>query len=187
MKSLILVKHSLPEVVENIPAREWKLSVEGRMRAQSLAERLIEYQPEVISSSLEIKAQETAHILADHFGLEYEVFEGLHEHDRSKSPFYSKDQFQILVQEFFDKPDILVFGSETAHQVLSRFQVAVDSVLSSYQEKSILIVSHGTVISLFVSHLTRCDGYFLWKELGLPSFVLIDIESQSLIKTVNLE
>ena len=42
-KYLILVKHSLPEIAENVPAHEWKLSEEGRVRARRLAERLINF------------------------------------------------------------------------------------------------------------------------------------------------
>src|SRR4030095_9854907 len=177
MKPLILVKHSLPEVVEAPPARHWILSLDGLKRAKKLVELLLPYRPEVIASSVEPKAQETASILAENFGLDAHTVEGLHEHDRSLSPYYSREEFQNLVQEFFEKPDILVFGSETATQSLLRFRKAVASLLKSREDKIVIIVSHGTVISLFVSWLTGCDGYVLWQELGLPSFVVLDMRS----------
>jgi broad specificity phosphatase PhoE len=187
MKPLILIKHSLPEVVENVPAREWKLSAEGRVRAWKLAEKLIEYQPEVIISSLEPKAQETAHIMADHFGLDCQEFEDLHEHDRSKSPYSSRDEFQALVQKFFERPDELVFGSETATEALQRFEKAVYSIMNLYEGKTVFVVAHGTIISLFVSKLTGCDGYALWQELGLPSFIVLDVQSKAILNKINLE
>jgi broad specificity phosphatase PhoE len=187
MKSLILIKHSLPEIEEGIPAREWKLSEEGRLRARRLAEKLIEYQPEVIVSSLEPKAQETGRILGDHFGLEYKTFKDLHEHDRSKSPYSSKDEFQALVQNFFERPGELVFGSETATQALQRFEQAVYSIMNLYEGKTVFVVAHGTVISLFVSHLTGCDGYVLWQELDLPSFIVLDVQSKVILDKINLE
>jgi broad specificity phosphatase PhoE len=186
MKPLILVKHSLPEVVEHIPAREWILSEMGRERAKRLAEILSQYHPKAILSSTEPKAYETARILTENLGLSFQTVDGLHEHDRSNSPYYSKDKFQTLVQEFFKKPDKLVFGNETANQALARFCKAVDSVLELYENKSIIIVAHGTVISLFVSWLTGCDGYLLWRDLGLPSFVVLDLQSQSLLEIVNI-
>src|ERR1044071_8712154 len=134
-KHLILVKHSLPEINENVPARAWHLSEEGRVRAHGLAGKLMAYQPEVIVSSVEPKARETASILAENLGLEFQEFEGLHEHDRSKSPYYSKNEFQNLVQEFFARPAELVFGSETANEALKRFRQAVDTLLNSYDDK----------------------------------------------------
>ena len=39
-RHLILVKHSLPEIMEDVPAREWILSAEGRARCKRLADRL---------------------------------------------------------------------------------------------------------------------------------------------------
>ena len=186
MKYLILVKHSLPEVREDIPAREWTLSEEGRTRARELAGKLFSYQPEIMVSSVEPKARETASILAENLGLEFQEVAGLHEHDRSGAPYYSKNEFQTLVQEFFAKPAELIFGNETANSALGRFRQAVDVVLNSYSNKNIVVVTHGTVISLYVSWLTGCDGYVLWQELGLPSFVVLDIQSKTLIETVNL-
>ena len=186
MKPLILVKHSSPEIIENVPAREWTLSQEGRERSHRLAELLRPYQPEVIICSFEPKAQETASILGEELGLTVHAVEGLHEHDRSSSPYYSSEEFHKLMQEFFERPQVLVFGKETADESLARFRGAVERILKSYEDKSIIIVAHGTVISLFVSWLSGCDGYCLWRDLGLPSFVLLDLQSRALMKIENL-
>jgi len=185
-KYLILVKHSLPEILKVVPAHEWHLSEEGRERAQELAEKLIRYQPEIIVSSVEPKARETASILAENLGLEFREAEDLHEHDRSGELYHSKDKFQNLVRELFDKPNELIFGNETANEALARFRQAVDIVLNSYNGNPIVLVAHGTVISLYVSWLTGCDGYTLWNELGLPSFAVLDIQSKILLTIENL-
>jgi broad specificity phosphatase PhoE len=184
-KYLILVKHSLPEKLKDVPAREWHLSKEGQGLARELAGKLLVYQPEVIVSSGEPKARETAAILAENIGLEFHEVENLHEHDRRGVPYHADDKFQNFIRELFDKPDELVFGNETANAALARFRHAVDRVLSLYTAKTIVIVAHGTVISLFVSWLSGCDGYSLWQELGLPSFTVLDIQSKTLIKLVN--
>ncbi len=185
-KRLILVKHSLPEIVENVPAREWKLSAEGRVRAQRLAERLNQYQPEVIVSSIELKAKETAEIIARKYKLELHIVEGLHEHDRSKTMYLSQDEFQAAVRVFFEKPNILVFGDEAANDCHTRFDQAVRSVLNYYGDKTIAVVAHGTVISLFVSGLTGISDFFLWNELDLPSFVVLDMDSKSILAKENI-
>ncbi len=183
---LILVKHSLPKVVEGLPAREWKLSDEGRVRAQRLAKQLSCYQPEGIVSSVEPKAIETADIVANSLRLVYQVMDGLHEHDRSKTLYLSSDEFQSTICEFFEKPDMLVFGSETANQSHERFSQALHSVLNSQKDKTIVVVTHGTVISLFVSRLIGVSDFLLWRELGLPSFVVIDMQSNTLIAKQNV-
>ncbi len=185
-KYLILVKHSLPEIQEELPAREWKLSEEGRIRAGRLAERLIEYQPEVVVSSIEPKATETAEILADKLKVEFHIVDGLHEHDRHTTPYLSKADFEHSVQAFFANPETLVFGSESAEEAYQRFAQAVYSVLESLKEETVVIVTHGTVISLLVSRLTGLSSLSLWKELGLPSFIVIDRQSNQLLAKENI-
>lgn len=131
---LILVKHSLPEIVEGLPAREWNLSDEGRTRAQQLAEQLSQFHPEVIASSIEPKAKETAEIIAARYNLETYIADGLHEHERTALPFLSHTEFQAAISEFFEKPDTLVLGSETADETNARFYQAVHSVLNDYAD-----------------------------------------------------
>lgn len=183
---LILVKHSLPKIVETVPAREWNLSNEGRLRAQRLAERLSQHQPELIISSIEPKAKETAEIIAKKHKFEFQIVNGLHEHDRSNTPYLSQNVFKSAIREFFENPDDLVFGSETANECHTRFDQAVRYILKHYRDKRITIVAHGTVISLFVSRITGISDLSLWKELGLPSIIVLDMQSNSLVHKENI-
>lgn len=184
-KYLILVKHSLPGIEKSVTAHQWRLSEEGRARAARLAKKLRSFQPEVIVSSIEPKAKETAEIMAGVLGLELYVAEGLHEHDRRDVPFLSPAQFQTSVQNLFQEPDKLVFGNETANEAHARFERAVETALKSHPNRIMVIVAHGTVISLFVSRFIGCSGFQLWSELSLPSFVVVDLESRKLAAKEN--
>jgi broad specificity phosphatase PhoE len=185
-KYLILVKHSVPLIEAERPASTWRLSEEGRLRAHRLAELLESYEPEIIVSSHEPKAQETADILGTHLQLQVPILHDLHEHDRSHVPFLSNDAFQSSIHEFFQKPDELVFGGETADQVHARFYQAVHSVLNAHRNKTVVVVTHGTVIALFVSRLTGSSALELWNTMGLPSFVAMDLHSSTLIVRSNV-
>ena len=77
MQTLILVKHSLPEIDPSVPAAEWRLSREGRRRARILGERLDRYNPDRIFSSTEPKSMETAEIAAGNLNVPVEVVQGL--------------------------------------------------------------------------------------------------------------
>ena len=180
-KYLILVKHSVPEIEQEQPANTWRLSNEGQRRAQRLAEELLRFEPEVILSSDEPKARETAEILSQRLQLDVQTLPNLHEHDRSNVPFLSHDAFQTSIRDFFQRPDELVFGRETADQAHTRFYRAAHSILTEHRNKTVIIVTHGTVISLFVSRLTGTSDLELWDRLGLPSFVAMDLASNPLI------
>jgi broad specificity phosphatase PhoE len=181
-----LVKHSLPEVKPDVPAREWNLSSEGRILAHRLTASLQGYDPDVVFSSVEPKAFQTAQILGEELKKKVQVIDGLHEHDRSNAPFYSKDEFQSLVRQFFSNPDELIFGRETANQALERFCASMDALLKPQSDKNNIVVCHGTVISLYVSSVTGCDGYTLWRELGLPSYVVMDLNSKLMLEKQNI-
>lgn len=187
MQTLVLVKHSLPEIVENVPASEWRLSVEGQARCKRLADRLARYQPNQIISSVEPKAKETAETLAAELGLSASVVEDLHEHDRNHVGYLSNEKFQESVRDFFAQPDELAFGSETADQAYQRFQVAIDTILRRFPSQTIIVVAHGTVISLYVSRFVGISALSLWKELGLPSFVVLDMQSSLLTVKENIQ
>lgn len=184
MKNLILVKHSLPEIVPTIPAKEWRLSQPGKVRCKTLAEKLESYFPDVVISSVEPKATETAQIIARQLNKPFRTFEGLHEHDRTGVGFLSKEQFEAKVNDIFIYPDKLVLGRETANQALERFSKALTSVEIEHPNKNIVVVAHGTVITFFVEKFNDLEAFSFWRKLDLPSFVVFSLPHHKLVKTV---
>jgi broad specificity phosphatase PhoE len=184
-RELILVRHSVPEIREHLPAGEWHLSQAGKQRAEQLADHLIPYQPEIVITSPEPKARETAEILSRRLQLSMQESNGLHEHERISLPYLTQSEFESAVRDFFDNPDVLTFGSETANRAHERFSKAVNSTLSEYDKSKIVIVSHGTVIALFVSRLTGHSGFKIWSEMGLPCCMVLDLQSKNLIAIEN--
>lgn len=169
---LIFVRHSLPVIDPAIPARAWRLSPEGQQRCRLLAVQLAKFKPRRIVTSIEPKAVETAQIIAAVLGMPYQSAAGLHEHARSQVKHTSQGFFESSVREFFARLDRLSFGDETADQTYTRFSRAVTSTQDRYPgETPLVIVTHGTVISLFAAHTCDVDPFTLWKSLKLPCIV----------------
>jgi broad specificity phosphatase PhoE len=181
MRYLVLVKHSLPHIILTLPAHRWHLSGEGRLRCQALAEKLAIYSPGCILSSKEPKAVETAQLVADHLGQTFQIFEGLHEHDRSNVRWMGEERFEAQIDEFFRHPDRLVVGRETTSQAQLRFSHAVTSTLKQHADENVAIIAHGTVITLFVTQAVELDTFGFWKRLGLPSFVVMSLPEMELV------
>ncbi len=183
-RKLILVKHAQPEIVPAVPACEWHLSAQGQAQSLRLAQKLSLYQPISIFSSVEPKARETAETLAHHGGQRLTTIEGLHEHERRHVGFLSEIQVQESVKKFFDYPSQLVFGEETADETEARFAGAVNSMLTQCVNQNVVIVAHGTVITLFVAKFNEIDTFAFWKNLKLPSFVVLALPAFELLETV---
>lgn len=183
---LILIKHSLPEIVPSIPANQWHLSPTGRQRCEQLAAQLDVYSPEVFVTSNEPKAQETAQIVAKILGRSCTTALNLHEHDRSNEMYFpTKKQFEDRVALFFAHVHTLVFGQETAADAHARFASAMSTEIARHPGRTVAIVAHGTVITLFVARACGLQPFPLWKRLGLPSFVVLTLPNLHLKQIVD--
>ena len=183
MRRLVLVKHSLPEIEPDKPASAWRLGEIGRRRAEALAVRLSEFSPEVIWSSSEPKAKKTAEIIGGSFGIAVEVMDGLEEHHRGNVPFLPKEEFKSAVERFFCDPGRLVLGTETADQARDRMASSIVALLEAGHTDSI-VVTHGTVIALYVASVADVRPAGLWRRLELPSFVVLAVPSMAIHSVV---
>ena len=166
---LILVRHSHPEIVLGVPAREWRLSVEGRRRCQPLADEIARrYAPVAVVSSDEHKAIETAELIAEPLKLPVEIATDLREHERDAVRLLDDAAFRAAIAAFFAHPKELIYGRETAADALARFQIGVAETLAAHPTGDIVIVTHGTVMSLYLAARTGTDPHALWKSLRLP-------------------
>ena len=185
MRTLILVKHSLPEILPGVPAERWRLGEEGRRRCAPLTARLAPYEPTAIVASTEPKATETAVLVANELHRPVETVEGLREHDRGNVPFFATaEEWEAAVATFFARPEELVLGRETAVEARDRFVRSVEGVLAKYPG-NVAVVAHGTVITLAVAHWTGLAPFPYWQRLGLPSFAVLSFPDRTLVTTLH--
>ena len=173
-RRLILIRHSLPVMRADVPAARWALSPEGQQRCKTLAEVLRTYTPEVVVTSREPKAVETGDLIAERLAVPVVQGEGLHEHDRRNVELFpSRAEFESRVARFFAAPEVLIFGQETADEAHARFAAAVHRVMASRAEENVAIVTHGTVMTLYVSRVVGLEPLPFWRSLGLPALVVL--------------
>jgi broad specificity phosphatase PhoE len=184
MAKLILIKHAPPQVEPDVSSHEWKLSAAGRERAAALAERLRPHAPSIVFTSDEPKAIETAAIIAAALGVPHEAAPDLHEHDRSNVPQMPTREFISSMALFFKRSTDVVLGRETAEQARRRVTVAIDRLLETHETRDIAIVTHGTVLALYLAAVMEGDPFDLWRRFGLPSYVALDAESMEVIEVL---
>ncbi|HET7856663.1 MAG TPA: histidine phosphatase family protein [Gaiellaceae bacterium] len=163
---MLLVRHSAPHLDPSVPSEEWRLSEEGRLRCRALADRLAEHRPRALVSSTEPKARETAELIAPTLGLDVQLLDGLRESARRTVGWLGPDEIDGGIRELFERRDEVVFGEESASSALARFEAAVDPLPDAS-----VVVTHGTVLSLYVAARTGRDPYELWRSLDLPDVV----------------
>jgi broad specificity phosphatase PhoE len=118
---VLLVRHSLPELDPALPAEEWRLSEEGRLRCGPLAARLREHGPTAIVSGTEPKVRATAGLVGAELGLDVQESVALRETARRTVPWLEADELRRSIRTLFERPDEVVFGEESATAALARF------------------------------------------------------------------
>jgi broad specificity phosphatase PhoE len=170
--TIFLIRHSTTLPDPGAPADTWQLSSEGRCRARHLAQRLLTHdpQPAHVVTSTETKALDTGRLIAAELGIPCDSHVGLDEQARQSAPWFpSPDDFQAAIEELFHRPDEMVFGEETADQAFDRMHRAVSEIDRAHPGEPVAIVSHGTVMSLFIAHHNpKIDVLDFWRRLTMP-------------------
>ena len=158
----------MPELDPSVPSEEWGLSEEGRRRCGPLAERLARHKPRVLLASTEPKARETAELVAPTLGLEVQLSDGLRETARRTVGWLATEEIDRGIRDLFERPGEVVFGEESAEAALARFDAAVAGL-----PEPAVVVTHGTVLTLYAAPRIGRDPYELWSSLELPDIVEI--------------
>ena len=172
--TLTLVKHAQPVLDPRLPPREWRLGVEGIEQSGRLAERLKPGLPFRLVCSVEPKAVETARIVAAELGIPHRVVDGLEEIDRRATPIVSLDEHERINAALFADRSAAIVGVESADAALARFSAAIDRAINAGDPRQpLVVIAHGTVISLFVEQRTGRDAFETWRTLQCAEYVVV--------------
>jgi broad specificity phosphatase PhoE len=174
MGRIILVRHSIPAIDPDGPACNWVLSPEGVTAAAVLAGRLDGLNLTRIVSSDEPKARQTAEILARARQWDLDLDTDLREHDRNAVGYLPREDFEAGIARLFVSPADLVFGSETAIQVLVRFSAAVERAQHAAPGGDVLVVTHGTALTLYLAEAAGIDPLPFWRAMTMPMAVVLE-------------
>ncbi|HEU4939755.1 MAG TPA: histidine phosphatase family protein [Vicinamibacterales bacterium] len=178
-RRLFLIRHADPEIVANVASADWHLSGRGLERAKTLASTIRPVAVQQIYSSVERKAMQTAEVFGAIFRVPIMPVPGLHEHDRKGTALLPADVFHKTMRSFFSQPAVCVFGNESADEARTRFERAL---LPLVQDGigDIVVVTHGTVLTLAVAERCKLDPFHFWQRLGLPSAVSLTVPDMTL-------
>jgi broad specificity phosphatase PhoE len=174
---LVLVKHAMPVLDPSRPAREWLLGEDGEAQARELADRLRAFAPLRLITSPEPKAVRTCEIVAGALGVPMREVDALREIDRRRLPLMSSEEHQRNNAGIFAHRDRPVLGTESARDALARFRRGVLAEVDALEAGNLVVVSHGTVISLLVAEYHDVDAFTIWKSLRCATFLAMPLHS----------
>ena len=151
---LIFLRHG--ETVKDLEVESccWSLSEAGRRQAREVADRPVMNEAEAINTSNELKAYQTAEPLAAKLDLSIKQDPAFDEVKRGGG-FFSESQFIAEKNRQLSDLSYRAFGeaSETGLEALERFRQGIKRVIERSPDRTILIVSHGTILSIYFAQL----------------------------------
>jgi len=178
---LVLIRHSAVKIDPDRQSQEWSLSSKGRNQCHKFSPKIKPFRLDRFFTSHEPKAIETGSLLAGALNVPMQSAPGLQEHKRRNVPLFASEQeFRAAVARFFSRPDELVFGQETAVQARNRVIDAFTNLAGQYPHSSLAIVTHGTVLTLFVcSYNPHIDPITFWNKLEMPCAAILELPDLS--------
>ncbi|NQW17962.1 MAG: histidine phosphatase family protein [Chloroflexi bacterium] len=177
MRELILIRHAESQLDPSTPAEAWGLTSTGVKQARAVGAELKDAGIVAIFCSLEPKARQTADLIADMVGLRSRNLKDLAEHRRDSWGFLGDEEFNQAIHEVFDVPDTSVIGAETGKRALSRFTNAIAAADEKSSPGPIALVSHGTVMSLFLSKTTGEPAGPIWEAMDFAEVFRVEWEA----------
>ena len=173
--TLIFLRHAKTSVDKSIPIEDWTLTDEGFKHSKETAETGDFDKVDLIFTSSERKSVETAKPIAERIKKEIVQLSELGEIKRPNSEKITLEEYKELKRKIFEDFDYSEQGWETVNQALNRFSDAVEEIDTKYENKTILIVAHGTVMSLFFAKLQNKLDELLsrWNKLGFCDWGIV--------------
>lgn len=154
-----------------VPGRERTrgLSAEGRKAAARVADLLADIDVHVIASSPYARAVQTVRPLAERKGLEIAIYEELAERlIAGPDGRESWDDVKEAIRRSFADPDFALEGGETTRQARRRAVPVILGLLDEHRGRSIVIGTHGNIMTIILNHFDSRYGYAFWEASTQP-------------------
>lgn len=177
--NLVLVRHSKSLVNPDIPIPTWGLSEEGVILAKGLREITVINSLEVVYSSLQSKALETAVYMTKNSGIQIKTDNRLTESTSFTNKFVDLEQLAQNTKDYYSNTDLSINNGETFQEALNRFMTAIENIIKAEAgKKNIGIVSHGNILAAFSNQYIHKDVYQLAESIKQPDIAVLNWETR---------
>ena len=179
------LRHASTQMDENKPVDKWILTEEGRKEIQDIVGTGIFDDIDIIISSSEKKAIQTAYYLSERIGKDVHLNPDLRELHRGGEYIETKEEYETRVWRCFNNPSDCSFGWETIEKCLERIQRAITRFDDRYTDKKIFIVSHGIILTAYFGELLdlpKEEMFERWKKLQFCAWG--KVENNKVIKDI---
>lgn len=144
------------------------ISESGRIEALKLVALFETINIHAMYASSYLRAVQTIDPIAQAKNLEITQIEALNERQLSNPPV---DNFEEAIINVWQNPSLSYPGGESNHAAISRAVPALKELLQKHEGESVIIGTHGNILTLMLQAFDERYGLDFWKELTMPDIV----------------
>ncbi len=164
LTTIYFVRHAK---VSYIPDEQLRpLSEEGMRQAEAMKTLFSNIAIDHVISSPYQRAIDTISGVAAMNGLPIKTKNNLRERQITDGPI--KD-FESFTERQWQDRDYKLQNGESLNEVQKRATQAVEDILKSHQDKTIMIGTHGTFLSAILNYYDSTFGYEQWQKMRMPA------------------
>ncbi|WP_155591060.1 histidine phosphatase family protein [Lysinibacillus cavernae] len=165
--SILLVRHAASPFIFG-EERSRGLSEKGKKDATTLTEAFRSIKIDVMVSSPYWRAIQTIQGMADYRNLEIKIIEGLRERQLKGAYQLPADEREEAIKLSFEDFDFHLHGGESVRHVQNRAIPEIMDLLEKYQGKTIVVGTHGNIMTIIMNYFDARYGYEFWKSTTKP-------------------
>lgn len=179
---IVLIRHSKTKFDPSIPIPLWHLTDEGKEKALELFGNNDFPKVDLVYSSLQTKAVETAIILSKIQTIPFKT-----DPDLTEVSSFTKEVFttgyEEMVNNYYNGEVERLSGGETILEALERFEGALNKISEVEKGKDIAVITHGNILAFLTSKYDkRKTARELHDFIQMPDYSIIDWDMKKFIK-----
>ncbi|MGX9134692.1 histidine phosphatase family protein [Rummeliibacillus sp. JY-2-4R] len=173
--NLYLVRHAHSTYTPDELGRP--LSTIGYLDARRISKLLIKEKIDIVISSPYKRAIQTVEGVAKSYRKEVLIVEDFKERKLSDQPV---EDFNLAISKLWDNSHFSWNGGESNSIAQKRGVKATLKLLNDYENKNIVVGTHGNIMVLIMNYFNSNYGFSFWKQLDMPDIYKLTFDKTEL-------
>lgn len=167
LTTVLMIRHAESPFVLG-EERTRALSVKGELDAKKITDLIASTNIDMIVSSPYKRAMQTIEGIANKKNIEIQVIEGLKERSLKGDYQLSEEDIEQAIKKSFDDVEFFLQGGESIKDVQNRAIPAINNLLRQHEGKTIIIGTHGNVMTIIMNFYNNIYGFDFWQSTTKP-------------------
>lgn len=182
MTTIYFVRHAHSTYTKE--ERERPLSEKGHCDAENVTQLLKDKHIDVVISSPYKRAIQTVQGIANTYHVSIEIEEDLRERLLSSEPVAD---FNDAIENVWEDWSFAYEGGESNDVAQRRAVICMQNILKKYEDKNIVIGTHGNIMVLLMNYFDSKYDFQFWKTLHMPDVYKLTFDNNRFISAERIQ